>query len=169
MATIREIVLGLREALLAVQPDMRRIYVVGRRPNNKLPNLVGDRDILIRPRGFTVGDVAGAGRSNTIMRRLVDIVLRDRLMVDQSEHDLQWLTKEAVGHLAYEDRVIDALQMWLGNAADNELLLVGEGEPARLVAGSDAERDFQAADGKWGASVLTLEVVYRQELNQDVQ
>lgn len=171
MATIRKIVLAIKDAMRKVVKDPNRIYVVANRPAQAMPHLVGDRDLIIRVRGFSVGDgnILGAGRSNTTIKRLIDIVLRDRMAVDQSSADLQWLTKEGLGHLDGEDQIIDAMQMWLGNDAENELLLVGEGEPVRIVGGADAAREFGSGDGKWGSSAITLEVVYRQEMDQEVQ
>ncbi len=167
MATIREVVLGLRDALTAVVPDIARVYVVAKRPA-KMPALVGDRDVFLRPGGFTVSSVDGTGRTDTRVRRRVDIILRSRMAVDSINQDLQLLTKDALGHFAYEDAVFDVFQMWMGNiadqATDDTMLLVSEGEPVRVTGCSDAERDFQSADGKWASSMLTIEVVYRQTL-----
>lgn len=171
MPTIRQIVLDMRDALAKQIGDAKRVYVVaGRRNAKDIPNLVGDRDLIIRVGGFMCdpGHEAAAGRSNTILRRRLDVILRSRTATDPTGSDLQWLTKEGLGHLEYEDAIMDVIQMWLGNVADvgNEatepLLMVGDGEPARILSGSDADRDFQSADGKWGTSALTVEIVYRQ-------
>jgi hypothetical protein len=165
MATTRQIVMALRDRLARTFGD--HVYVIAKRPSNRIPNLVGNRDILIRPRGFdTVGEtVVAAGRSNTPIRRKFDIVLRSRLAIDSVQQDLKWLEEQ----FDFEGAVFDALQMWMGNPETGEELLVGEGEPSRVVAGSDPERMYDSPDGRWGASVLVLDLTYRMDLNQEVQ
>lgn len=169
MATTRQIVMALRDRLARTFGD--HVYVIAKRPSNRIPNLVGNRDILIRPRGFDALEptVGASGRANTPIRRKFDVVLRSRLATDQVQHDLKWLTDEGTGHLDFEDAVFDALQMWMGNAETGDELLVGDGEPVRVVAGGDAERMYDSPDGRWGASVLVLDLTYRMDLNQEVQ
>lgn len=178
MPTIRQIVIELREALAKKVGDANRVYVIaGRSRPQDLPALVGEKDLFIRVRGFTVNGptVEAAGRSNTLVRRQFDIIMRSRMAVDRTGTDLQWLTKEGLGHLEYEDDIFDVLQMWMSNIADSlpdaivaeERLMVGDGEPLRVTAGSDVDRDFQSVDGKWGTSAFSVEVVYRQIFSEE--
>ena len=166
MATIREIALALRDALASAKlVEASRVYVIAR--GRKLHNLVGNRDIVIRPRGFTT-DIQ-AGRSNTLVTRNFDIMLRTRTALDTTNNDINLLLKEGVGQMEFEDAVFDAIQMWLGNSEEGSELLVGEGEPLRITGGSDPEKDEGTGDGKWGMSTLTAQITYRQSLDQERQ
>jgi len=178
MPTIRQIVLELREALAKKVGDVSRVYVIaGRKKPQVMPALVGEKDIFIRVGGFVTNGptVEAAGRSNTLITRQFDIIMRSRMAIDRTGTDLQWLTKEGLGHLEYEDDIFDVVQMWMSNIADSvdgalvaeERLMVGDGEPLRVTAGSDAVRDFESVDGKWGASAFTVPVVYRQIFSEE--
>lgn len=175
MATIRKILLELRKELLKVVQDEKRVTIVAQRPPNHTPTLSAGRDILIRPRGFVVDQntVAAAGRAYTPIRRQIELILRSTRSTDTVNADRKFLTEEGIGQVEFEDQVFDVIQMWQGNVESvvdgDPLLLVGEGEPVRVVSGGDAARDFVSPDGKWGASTIVIEVMYRQELDQTRQ
>lgn len=166
-----KLVTALRERLIkTVIKDASRVYVIAQRPAEKLPPLSGERDLIIRVRGFMLAqsNVEAGGTSDTPVRRTVDIVLRSRCSLDRTGTDAVWLLKEAAGHLDFEDQVFNAVQVWT-DALDDEpddyasQFIEMECEPVRLSQASDAVRDFRSTDGSWGSTVLTVEFVYRQQ------
>jgi hypothetical protein len=165
-----DIVIALRNRLGKLfGGDVSRVVVVGVRPREGYPRLVGDRDILMRIRGFGVdqNSVAGAGERNTQLRRLIDLVLRSRRVTDPVSSDLAWFTA-ADGQLAFESGVIAAAQMLFGDPAtepDGRVYsAIGQWEPLRIVNGGDAVKDLFEVDGTWGSSVITVECVYREPI-----
>jgi hypothetical protein len=159
----------LRNALGTAIGDVTRVIVIGQRPKEGLPKLVGDRDILFRIRGFGVdqNSVAAAGPQNMQMKRLIDLVLRSRKVTDKVSYDLNWFLAED-GHLVFESKVIAAIEVFLGQAATEPDGVPygwdGQGEPPRIVNGGDAVKDLFESDGTWGSSVITVECVFREPI-----
>lgn len=172
MASKREIIIQLRDTLARLVEDPNRVIVLADRTGRiqrqpPIPNLNGNKDIILHVRGLGVdtGSVAAAGRHNTYVRLLVDIVARSRNMADQAWHDFVTLTDTDVGHFEFEKEILNALQMWRGDPkAATLLLMIGEGEPIRLVNGSSSVRELFAQDSSWVSSVLTFEIIYREDL-----
>lgn len=169
MTLFGQLCVALRNRLGRTIGDINRVVVVGQRPKEGYPNLVGDRDLLFRIRGFGVdqGSVAGGGEKNTLMKRLIDLNLRSRRRTDQVNADLNWFLAND-GQLAYESQIIKAVQMFFGSPADEPdgvpTGLIGQGEPLRIVNGGDATKDLYETDGAWGSSVITIECVFREPI-----
>lgn len=175
MPSLRNVVIQLHSTLSRLVGGPKSVHVVadrqGRIPTNPpIPKLNGNRDLILHVRGFGVdtGGVTGGGRHDTRVKRLIDIVLRSRKQIDTVHNDLAFLTDDN-GHLAFEESVINAVQIWWGDpaaaATEAQMLLVGGGEPARIVNGGGAVRELFAGDGTWGTSVITLEVHVLLELD----
>lgn len=159
-ATFVKILFKLRRELGKVAGGEGNVRVLARR--GKVPNLTGELDILLRPKGFGVDPnaVAAAGRNFTPLRRVVGITIRTRNAEDEVASDLSWLTKTDVGHLLIEEKVANVVQLFFPTDDDTR-----EGtplciEPPRIINSMEPERNMQSADGKWGESELLLEVIY---------
>lgn len=136
--------------------SIQRIGLVARRT---VPNLDGDKDILLRIRGFSA--VSGqADRIDFRVRRTIDITMRHRLTLDPTGRDYEWLTKDALGFLLFEETVLDTMQMWEPMDADTLLPLLVQ--PARVLSGTDPSKDEPSADNtSWGQETLSYEIVYK--------
>lgn len=165
MASFADILIALKTKIAEVVTDTNAIIPVARR---QLPNLVGNRDILLRVRSFTIKDstVNAAGRHAMWITRPVDIVIRQRNYLDVSLQDYQFLVHETLGILSTEEDLIDNLELWHPTDGDGNFLLV---EPARIVSGDDPVREGVSADPHWGSVTIRLEITYEQTLDQDVQ
>lgn len=146
--------------------DIGRVILCARRKN--IPHLDGDADILLRPKGMMAVDTVriGTGRNYMMIRRMLEVIPRTRAAgLDQAGKDRVWLTKEAVGHIAFEDLIVNWLEQY-----QDENLFDSDGGPAmflpmRLIDSTDPDRDLDP-DNKWGSSILRFEVSYRQDMNR---
>lgn len=163
-AKFREIVeaVALELHCREVIPEFSRVIPIAR-DQGSVPHMVGDRDILLRPRGFRGINSTdlGAGRWHRRVQRYLDVVARSRTALDPVGSDKQFLLRADLGHLDFEERIIDVLDMWDARDADGEMLTCA---PIRFVTVSDAGKEF-SADGKWGASAIRFEIEYALKLD----
>lgn len=167
MAKFADILQAIRKEIvrLRVVEDINRIMLVARR--TAVPNLVGDKDIIIRVNPTQVMvSVEGEGRFFTKLRRLIEVIPRVRTALDPVGRDDDWLTDESLGFLAFEDAVIDALQLFQPMNIDETAFLIIE--PMRLVSVSNPDKPNEP-NSKWGSSVQSWEIVYQAELDQSRQ
>lgn len=165
---------NLRNALgrFVFNGDPTRVIVVGTRPRQGYPHLVGDRDILFRIGGFGVdqGSVSAAGQFNTILRRQITLALRSRRSTDEKKGDLDWFlgTAGQPGQLDFESAVIKTVQMYFEDTASEPdgtvRLPIGQAIPWRITSGTDAVKDMYEADGSFGVSTIGVEVEYREPI-----
>lgn len=139
--------------------DRSRIRITTK---SKVPNLAGDRDIILRPGAGTPDGAAvlGGGRITTFERRTLNVTLRTRNALDQVASDSNWLLDDD-GHLAFEDQVIDALQI---NYPIVSQLAVYK-EPMRYMGVSEPRTN----ENKWGESIVQFEIKYLRSLDQSRQ
>jgi hypothetical protein len=167
MAKFADILQAIRKEIvrLRVIEDIDRVILVARRTT--VPNLVGDKDILIRVNPTqVVTSVEGEGRYFTKIRRLIEVIPRVRLALDEVGRDANWLMNEELGIIAFEDAIIDALQLFQPtNTAEDAFLIV---EPMRLVSMTIPEKANEP-NSKWGSSVQSWEIMYQQDLDQSRQ
>jgi hypothetical protein len=135
------------------------IHAVAR---NQTPRFQGDQDILLRllrpvpEEGF----VSGSGRLATVVQRPLLVTLRSRSQTDPSDADDLWLTDPALGLLALEDRVLDALHLWWPTSPQGILLTT---EPMRLAPSEPEQKPGEGApagDMQWGETHLLFEMKY---------
>lgn len=135
-----------------------------------VPKFQGESDILIRIGGFTsVGEtVAAAGRVCTMLDRLIHVICRSRLALDQADRDDTWLLNSSRGHFVIEEQVLDALHIfWPTDSSDNDLTT----QPIRVNTSSQADKEASAGlrNRHWGYSAISYDVQYLPPLNQDDQ
>ncbi len=164
--TLTDIVLAFRNHVattLALSPNIIPIVV-----RKDVPNLNGDRDIIIRVRNFTA-DQSHTGRYDLRIRRLIDVTLRYRYAGDQVGNDLRWLTAEATGFLEFENAVLSAAHLFepMDTPGNGLPLMV---QPMRILNGSDPTKEVKSADGvTWGEETLTIEIIFDQPVEQSIQ
>lgn len=159
MAKFADIITAIRNDLVTggVLDDINRIIPCARR---KVPKLTGDKDIILRVSSSQVlVSVEGQGRDHMKMRRILEIIPRSRMAQDEVGKDTNWLGNEALGHLAFEDAIIDRLQLFHPRLTDASGYRTVE--PMRLVGMMAPDKDVDP-DGTWGATVQNWEVVYWQ-------
>lgn len=128
----------------------------------KVPKLQGDSDIVIRPRGLKVRrEVTDyGGRHDTRINRRIEIICRTRLELDPVNSDEVFLLDSELGHIAFEELVIDCLQDALlteSDDSDNAILCCG----MLLEEGQDTRPDAEASRGAgWGETSLFFSVEY---------
>lgn len=111
-ASFADIVLAVRRRLCDVLGMAKeRVVVVANRPGENPSMYPAERHVRLRPMGRTGLDNPGAGRLSDRKTRIlaVDLVTRDER--DQTGSDLIALTDAAVGHLRFEEDVLDALDL----------------------------------------------------------
>lgn len=175
MAKFADILQAIRKEIvrLRVIDDIDRVILVARRTT--VPNLVAEKDILIRVNPTqVVTSVEGQGRHYTKIRRMIEVIPRVRLSLDEVGRDEQWLVNEELGIIAFEDAIIDALQLFQppnttganDPAADGAAYL--NSEPMRLVSITIPEKSNEP-NSKWGSSTMLWEIMYQQVLDQSRQ
>ena len=134
------------------------------------PHFQGDHDVLLRPRGFQVdkGLWDGGGRIQTGLHRRLEVICRTRLALDPAGEAGRYLLDADDGHLAFEDRIFDAITgfMPMDSEEDENILCT---EPIEPISGSDpvgASRTAKATN--WGETTLTFVVHYLADLDQTV-
>lgn len=154
-SSVRTVLQAVKAWLVAQEvATADRIKLVAR-PFAEVQHTMGDADLVLRPGRFVpTGNETGAGRYDTRIRRLLEVAVRSRLESDEVDSDQLWLLQDAA-HLALEEAVIAALQIFPPEDADSNILLA---EPMRLADGAAAERRKDKRG--WGQSVLTFEMVY---------
>lgn len=165
MPKFADIIAAVRTELgTNVLKDVNRVKPIARR--TKVPELNGDIDILLRPRGVSpITNVDGAGRTDMRMRRILEVIPRLRWAIDEMTEDKNFLL-DVNGFLALEDKIIDRLELFQPtNKAGTAFLTY---EPMRFIGTGDLDKDIKP-DGKWGISTLLYEVCYVQDLDQTRQ
>ncbi len=164
MAKFADILQAIRKEIvrLRVLDDIDRVILVARR--TAVPNLVAEKDILIRVNPTQViTSVEGQGRHYTRIRRMIEVIPRVRLALDEVGRDANWLMNEELGIIAFEDAIIDALQLFQPmNIAETAFL---NDEPMRLVNMTIPEKQNEP-NNKWGSSTMLWEICYQAELDQ---
>lgn len=126
-----------------------RVRFVAKRRDNQLPPLDGDRDVLLRDRGFSVVGGIEDRHDHRIFRRL-GVLLRTRNELGEGDSDDAWAKHATLGNIVWEEAVLNALQNFLPEDDDLNTLLF---EPMKLEPG---EGRVAEGDG-WGG----VEVVFR--------
>lgn len=109
-ASFADIVLAVRRQLVEVlELAPERVVVVANRPDDSPSTYPAEKHVRLRPMGRTGLDNPGAGRLSDRKTRVlaVDVVTRDTR--DQAGSDLVALTDANVGHLRFEESILDAL------------------------------------------------------------
>lgn len=145
--------------------DSTQVLVLGRR--SAPPPLRGDRDILIRwSAPYPIPEQGtGHGRVWYATRRMVSVTVRVRLAVDISDENETWLSDETIGWSKLEDQIVDALDMYMPENSNGDLLVH---QPIILIP-SSPDPDHDAEDQTRGESTLIFSLVYSPDLDQSIQ
>jgi hypothetical protein len=136
------------------------------------PRYVGEQFVTVTPGHLLPHADAGAGRYGTDARRVVRVSVHTRASVDEAGSAEHLLTdaeiNTALGHVALEEAVMDALHLhWLtysDEETDETDLLI---EPMRLLEdGSDGPKRPEVKDEGWAVSDLYFELRYVLPLTQ---
>lgn len=160
-ASIRDILTAIKaELVLREVLGEDAIHFVAR---DYVPHFVADKDLLLRPGRVTSSEPwnTGAGRAATALKRYLHCICRTRLALDESDRDEKWLQDEAFGHWILEESVLDALQDFLPEDADENVLLI---EPMRVVDADAPDKD-RKEPLLWGESTVTFEVFYAADID----
>lgn len=163
-STFREILLLLREQIITVTSlDPSRVILTAR---EDVPHVSAEQDILLVPLDEVPDreNIAAAGRVCNYRTRKVKVVLRSRLVLDQVGQDFVHLTDASLGHLALEDAVCDALEIFTPEDADRNALTAC---PVRLEGLSRPQPERAAPE--WITSSWDLSVEYLRALDQNRQ
>ncbi len=134
---------------------------------DQLPQFIADKMVILRVMGETPDAevIRGSGRIANRRYRKVRIIVRTRFYVDESDRDTVWMTDPALGHLALEDQVIDALEVvWIEDASSNALTF----EPCRCGSVSEPKDIGGSKDKGWGESFIELTVPYWRKLSANM-
>lgn len=135
----------------------------------------GDRDILLDPTSERRDPTSeGSGRVEARVIRRLRVRIRTRMNLDENFRSVAWLQGAAaengqsvtLGHLALEDAVIDALDLFQAvDGSQNALMhrpMVYDGTPGPQKRGIDAESGY-------GYSDIWFDVPYIRLLTQSMQ
>ncbi len=134
--------------------------------NRSIPQFSGQRDILIRPGGFSIigaldGEAESAGRVETRARRVIYVFLRFTMNRDEAGSSEAWLTDPATGILAFEDMLFNLLQDFHPlNKRGEELTTQG----LQLTDGNQEEKNI-GKDVGWGSSCIALLATYQPPID----
>lgn len=160
-ANFTEILLAVRAYLVSETGlDDTRVFVSALGADD-VPRFSATQDLILRPQGEEplAGIVDGSGRYDRRTRRSFEAIVRTRVLLDQSGRDSVRLTDASLGHLALEDAVVDALELYhLADSAGDALAA-----PLRVgrLTGPQRLRD----DRTWVWSAFTVEVEHRRDLD----
>jgi hypothetical protein len=130
------------------------------------PRYVGEQFVTVTPGRLLPSPDAGAGRYGTPARRVIRVSVHTRSNRDEAGSSEKLLTDAevatALGHVALEEAVMDALHLhdltYSDDETDETELLI---EPMRLLEdGSDGPKRPETKDEGWGVSDLFFEVKY---------
>lgn len=133
---------------------------------DSVPHFLAPQDILLRSGGETPHPdvIVAAGRIDNRRTRRVLVIMRSRMQLDQADEDVTRLLHATNGHHALEDAVADALEIFLPEDTDTNVIAA---QPVRLTALSEPRPD--PYDKDWVVSQWTLEIEYERALNQNYQ
>lgn len=159
-ASIGEIVLALRTYLVSETGLDDSRVVVTALPRESVPRLAAAQDLLIRVLGETPDTpvIDGAGRHDNRRHRTLEVTPRTRVSLDRLDQDLVRLTDESLGHLALEDMVADALELY--HLEDGPDVMAA---PLRVMQLTAPER--LQTDKHWIASSFTVALTYRRDMD----
>lgn len=167
MAKFGDILNSIRNEIvrLKVIEDINRVIPCARR--TKVPKLTGDRDIILRV-GSTqkIPSTEGQGRFYIRLRRIIEVIPRCRSALDEVGKDTIWLTDESLGFFAFEEAVMDAVELFQPMNVEETAFLVDE--PMRIVGFGIPDKDVDP-DGKWGSETMMVETIYQAPLTQSRQ
>ncbi len=144
--------------------DATRVHIDARDPSD-IEHIDGGQDIIVRPmyERREPGMLEGGGRVNDRRVREVQVICRSRAYLDEVDSDEVRLTDPALGLLALEDKVADALEIFAaGDTAGNIFTF-----PMFLDGPGAAEPDRD--DPNWLHSAFTVQVGYVRVLDQSRQ
>jgi hypothetical protein len=107
-----------------------------------------------------------AGRVNKGVSRPVEIIARTRLGLDQMDRDDNFLLNEDEGHFLLEELVFDALEMFMPEDADTNIIVA---RPIRCIPSPEPTDKDEPVDPQWGSSSLFFDVWYQLDLDQSRQ
>ena len=131
----------------------------------KVPLFAAFQDVIVRPvdefPDTTVID--GAGRWENWRRRILQVSVRTRVQLDPAGQNLVQLTDASLGHLALEDAVMEALEIF-NVPGDNDDVLT-----APLRTGHFSKPEQMKQNPAWVVSTVEVEVLYRRELDVSLE
>jgi hypothetical protein len=152
----------IRTQLVAVTGlPLVRVGLIARDPP---PPMQADQEILLRlkRRGGNKDWLDGMGRIASLVESTLEVTVRNRVALDETNRDLQWLADEAYGIFALEDLVWDALHGFLPlDASDNWLVT----EELKFLPDNGPLKD-RKDPAAWGESTLAFSLHYLLRLEQ---
>lgn len=164
-SSFRALLLALQAQLVAsLEWDACRVPIVAD-DEEDVPHLMGDQDVLIRVMDETndARQIESAGRYDNRRERKAKIIMRSRVLLDITGRSDIRLTDQTLGHLALEDAVCDALELFFVTDSNANLIAA---YPPRLGPLSKPVRSRKHKE--WVSSQFDLEVNYERALTQDV-
>ncbi len=161
-SSIIDVCKAIRDRLVAggVFPS-GAVYVTSRKT---IPHFQGERDCILRILGEQpdAAAIRGAGRLNDQRTRTLQLIIRTRRATDVSGSDEKHLLNEDTGHVAVEDQVFDALEIfWPTDVGENALTNC----PVRMSGPTEAFEDQELPE--WLSSSVTIEVDYSRNVQTD--
>ncbi len=165
MTRLSQILLAIKSRIeLLCELPGTKVAIVARRD---VPNLGGERDVLIRVRPATF-DPAHSSRHDCRIRRVVDLTLRYRFAGDKVGDDISWMTKESLGFLEFENSVINACQLFEPVTPGSNPVDIGV-QPMRVLSITEPSKDRTSADNwTWGEEVIAVELIYAADVDQSI-
>lgn len=139
--------------------DQTRIAITVLEPE-KVPLFAATQDVLVRVMDEVPneGVIDGGGRWENWRTRFLQISVRTRVQLDPAGQNLVQLTDASLGHLALEDLVIEAMELF-STPGDN-----GDVLTAPLRTGRFAKPEQMKQNPAWVYSTCDVEALYRREL-----
>jgi len=146
---------GQVAAVTGMPPD--RVLPLAR-PQQRVPVLVGDMDILLRFRGFRSQYPDHRDRHDLRLVHRLEVIVRTRYERDSVDKDTLWLIDPAKGNIPAWRKILDGLQNFIPLDGQSNTTV----EPLYVLDGDDGETN--AADPGWGSVVLTFGCVVEEKL-----
>jgi hypothetical protein len=158
-SSIIDVAKAIRKQLIAAAGfTSSSVYITSRKT---IPHFRGEKDCVLRILGERPDEAAirGAGRLNDQRTRGIQLIIRTRMATDRAGSDERHLLNEDVGHVAVEDQVFNALEIfWPADVASNALTNC----PIRLGPLTDAVEDVELPE--WLSSSVVIEIDYSRNV-----
>lgn len=143
--------------------DDARVFITALDPDSA-PRFGAAQDVLVRPASETpeAGTIDGAGRIDNRRKRRIEVTIRTRLLLDEADRDTSRLSDASLGHLALEDTVCDALELYNPTGEGDDAICL----PLRVGQLSQPQR--LRSDPSWVASTFVVEAEYLRDLDQTI-
>lgn len=166
-ANFEDILAALRARISSVcLLDFDRV-LISSLPTTDIPHTAALQEVIIGVDSESPqASIDGGGRYVNLRKRRIRLTVRTRGNLDEVVSDLVKLTDANIGHFAMEDRLCDAVELWIALDDPENALCT----PITTTSFAAAEHDSSRRNrglSEWISSRMDLETLYLRDLTLD--